>query len=162
MVSRHVVCPFFIAEVFIFNIAFTLFHVNEIVSQVNLSLKLLTVLCFSFSLIPPPACLFCSCHLFSLPDSKLVPDLSTEIGKEVSRWRKTLDEVPVFLITYGVFSYPELSASGLKTPKRLQKSKTGEREGGGRGGGGGGGRGLLIDLLYFKDVHQFGENFLSI
>ena len=58
-----------------------------------------------------------------------MPDLSTEIGKEVSRWRKTLDEAPVFLITYGVFSYPELSASGLKIPKQLQKSKIGEREG---------------------------------
>nr|KAG5695542.1 hypothetical protein BaRGS_033964 [Batillaria attramentaria] len=57
-------------------------------------------------------------------ESKLVPDMSTEMGKEVSRWRKVLnEEVQVFAITYGTMCFPELSASGLKLAKSVYRSK---------------------------------------
>ncbi|XP_025115658.1 ganglioside-induced differentiation-associated protein 1-like [Pomacea canaliculata] len=56
-------------------------------------------------------------------DSKLIPDLSTEVGKEVVKWRKLLHAVPVVMITYGLYCNPELSTSGLKIPKCLFRSK---------------------------------------
>ena len=69
--------------------------------------------------------------LLSFSDSKLVPDLSTEIGKEVSKWRKILDSVPVESVTFGILYYPDLTASGYKIPwglRYLKKSKTGKFE----------------------------------
>ncbi|KAL8575943.1 hypothetical protein ACOMHN_027341 [Nucella lapillus] len=47
-------------------------------------------------------------------DSKLVPEMSTEMGKAVDRWRKALEEVNVYSVTYGILCYPDLSVSGLK------------------------------------------------
>lgn len=56
----------------------------------------------------------------SFSDSKLVPDLSTEIGKEVSKWRKILDSVPVELVSFGILYYRDLAAPGHKLPWALR------------------------------------------
>ncbi|XP_076449062.1 ganglioside-induced differentiation-associated protein 1-like [Babylonia areolata] len=57
-------------------------------------------------------------------DSKLVPDMSTEMGKEVSKWRGMLNDINMYAITYGTFCFPEFSVSGIKIPKRMLKCKT--------------------------------------
>lgn len=67
------------------------------------------------------------CGEWPATDSKLIPDLSTEVGKEVVKWRKLLHAVPVVMITYGLYCNPELSTSGLKIPKCLFRSKEGRK-----------------------------------
>lgn len=57
-------------------------------------------------------------------DSKLVPDMSTEMGKEVTKWRKIINDISIETITFGVMCHPELSAGGLKFPRLMIKSKT--------------------------------------
>ncbi|ESO82824.1 hypothetical protein LOTGIDRAFT_203296 [Lottia gigantea] len=56
-------------------------------------------------------------------EPKLVPDKSSEIGKEVERVRGILGRICMEYITYGCLFYPELSHSGLKLPKAFLKTR---------------------------------------
>ena len=56
-------------------------------------------------------------------DSKLIPDSSTDIGRECNKWRKIINEVPVEILTYGIVLNPEMSHSGLGFPRSMMKSK---------------------------------------
>lgn len=53
-------------------------------------------------------------------ETKLVPDMSTEIGREVSSWRKLLvDEVRMVVVTYGTFCHQDLSVTGVSVPTSM-------------------------------------------
>ncbi|XP_071091695.1 ganglioside-induced differentiation-associated protein 1-like [Haliotis cracherodii] len=61
-------------------------------------------------------------------ESCLVPSVDTDVGKDVARWRSLLtSDVPIGMVTYGVFYNPELSLTGIKSPVTLTKDEMRER-----------------------------------
>ncbi|XP_046577038.1 ganglioside-induced differentiation-associated protein 1-like [Haliotis rubra] len=58
----------------------------------------------------------------------LVPSVDTDVGKDVARWRSLLTtEVPIELITFGLFYNPEMSVTGINAPIKLTKDDMRER-----------------------------------
>lgn len=52
----------------------------------------------------------------------LVPSLNSELGKEVCELRKRLDSIPIDILTYGIIYHPQLSPSGCKLARAVQRS----------------------------------------
>ena len=54
--------------------------------------------------------------------TRLVPDVNTSIGKEVCNLRKTIQAIPIDVITYGILANRELCVTDLNLPKAFLDS----------------------------------------
>ena len=52
--------------------------------------------------------------IYDITGSTLVPDKTSNVGKEVERIRKLLATIEIEVITYGIIKNPEMSVSGMK------------------------------------------------